>query len=60
MNNTGIPTKQKVSIPLRMPKELYAQMVELVHEKKKEDRGYSFNQYLTELLAKDLKKKNRG
>ncbi len=57
MNNTGIPTKKKVGIPLRIPYEVYQQMVEYVHEKKKEDRGYSFNQYLTELLTKDLKKK---
>ena len=59
MNKSGIPTKQKVMIPLRIPMELYTEMVEAVHTAKKDDRGYSMNQYLTELLEKDLKAKRR-
>ena len=55
MNKSAIPTKQKISIPLRLPPELYEQMMELIHERKKEERGYSVNQYLTEILANDLK-----
>ena len=60
MNKSAIPTKQKISIPLRLPPKLYEQMMELIHERKKEDRGYSVNQYLSEILAKDLKEKNNG
>lgn len=55
MNKSAIPTKQKISIPLRLPPEIYEQMMELIHERKKEERGYSVNQYLTEILANDLK-----
>ncbi len=60
MNKSDTPTKQKISIPLRLPPELYEQMMELIHERKKEERGYSVNQYLTEILAKDLKEKKNG
>ena len=60
MNKSDTPTKQKVSIPLRLPPELYEQMMEVVQKKKKKERGYSVNQYLSEILAKDLKEKNNG
>ena len=60
MNKSAIPTKQKISIPLRLPPEIYEQMMELIHERKKEERGYSVNQYLTEILANDLKEKKNG
>ena len=57
MNKSDTPTKQKIPIPLRLPPELYEQMMEVVQKKKKKERGYSVNQYLTEILAKDLKVK---
>ena len=57
MNKSDTPTKQKVPIPLRLPPELYEQMMEAVQKKKKKERGYSVNQYLSEILAKDLKEK---
>ena len=60
MNKSDIPTNQKIPIPLRLPPELYEQMIEVVQKKKKKERGYSVNQYLTEILAKDLKEKNNG
>ena len=60
MNKSGTPTKQKIPIPLRLPPELYEQMMEVVQKKKKKERGYSVNQYLTEILAKDLKEKKNG
>ena len=60
VNKSDTPTKQKIPIPLRLPPELYEQMMELIHERKKEERGYSVNQYLSEILAKDLKEKNNG
>ncbi len=43
-------------IPLRLPREVYEQMMEEVHKRKKIDRGFSVNQYVTELLTADLKK----
>lgn len=55
MNKSSTPTYQKIMIPLRLPPELYNQMMEKVQKKKKDERGYSVNQYLTELLSKDLK-----
>ena len=60
MNKSDTPTKQKIPIPLRLPPELYEQMMEVVQKKKKKERGYSVNQYLTEILTKDLKEKNNG
>ena len=60
MNKSDTPTNQKIPIPLRLPPELYEQMMEVVQKKKKKERGYSVNQYLTEILAKDLKDKNNG
>ena len=57
MNKSKTPTKQKIPIPLRLPPELYEQMMEVVQKKKKKERGYSVNQYLTEILTKDLEEK---
>ncbi len=59
MNTSGVPTRQKVMLPLRLPPEVYDQMIEIIYQKKKEDRGYSINQYLSELIAMDLKDKGR-
>ena len=55
MNNSGTPTYEKILIPVRLPPEIYEKVMERVHLKKKKHRGYSMNQYLTELLCKDLK-----
>ena len=57
MNNSNTPTHQKIMIPLRLPREVYEQMIEEVHKRKKIDRGFSVNQYLSDLLTKDLGKK---
>ena len=57
MNKSDTPTYQKIMIPLRLPPEIYEQMVEKVQKEKKKERGYSINQYLTELLSKDLNTK---
>ena len=57
MNKSDTPTKQKISIPLRLPPEIYEQMMEVVQKKKKKERGYSANQYLSEILTKDLEEK---
>lgn len=60
VNKSNIPTYQKIMIPLRLPPEIYNQMMDKVQERKKEERGYSINQYLTEILSKDLEERNNG
>ena len=55
MNTSGVPTNHKVAIPLRLPPEIYEEMMELVQKRKKTIRGYSVNQYLTEILIRDLR-----
>lgn len=54
MNKSSTPTYQKIMIPLRLPPEIYHRMMDEVQKKKKEERGYSVNQYLTEILSRDL------
>ena len=60
MNQSNTPTYRKIMIPLRLPPEIYYRMMEEVQKKKKEQRGYSVNQYLTELLTKDLEEKEKS
>ena len=57
MNKTNIPTYEKIMFPLRLPPEIYNRMMDEVQKKKKNERGYSVNQYLTEILTKDLEEK---
>ncbi len=59
MNKTDTPTYQKVMIPLRLPQEVYNKVVETVQERKKENRAFSINQYLTELILNDQKSNKR-
>ena len=59
MNKTTTPTYEKIMIPLRLPPEIYSRMVDEVQKKKKDVRGYSVNQYLTEILTKDLEGKSK-
>ena len=56
MNTTQTLTEEKVMIPVRIPKELYYTMMEMIHHRKADTRGYSMNQYLTDLIEKDLHK----
>ena len=42
-------------IPLRLPPEIYSRMMDEVQRRKKDERGFSVNQYLTDILIKDLK-----
>lgn len=60
MNKSDTPTYQKIMIPLRLPPEVYNRMMEVVQKRKKEERGYSVNQYLTEILSKDLEERSNG
>lgn len=59
MNNTQTPTEEKVMIPVRVPREVYRTMMDMIHRKKEDDRGYSMNQYLTDLIEADLFHKKR-
>ena len=60
MNKSNTPTYEKIMIPLRLPPEIYHRMMDEVQRKKKDERGYSVNQYLTEILTKDLEEKKNG
>ena len=60
MNKTKTPTYEKIMIPLRLPPDIYNRMVDEVQRRKKDERGYSVNQYLTDILTKDLKEKENG
>ena len=60
MNKTKTPTYEKIMIPLRIPPEIYSRMMEVVQKRKKDERGYSVNQYLTEILSNDLEGKYNG
>lgn len=60
MNKSNTPTNQKIMIPLRLPPEIYSRMMDEVQKKKKDERGYSVNQYLTDILTKDLEGKENG
>lgn len=57
MNKSKTPTSEKIGIPLRLEPELYKKMMDRVQKEKKNQRGYSVNQLLTELLEKELKEK---
>ena len=57
MNKSNTPTYEKIMIPLRLPPEIYSRMMDEVQRRKKDERGYSVNQYLTEILTKDLEDK---
>ena len=56
-DETKTPTYEKIMIPLRLPPEIYNRMMDEVQKKKKDERGYSVNQYLTDILTKDLEGK---
>jgi len=57
MNKSNTPTYEKIMIPLRLPPDIYHRMMDEVQKKKKDERGYSVNQYLTDILTKDLEVK---
>ena len=57
MNKSKTPTSEKIGIPLRLEPELYEKMMDRFQKEKKNQRGYSVNQLLTELLEKELKEK---
>ena len=60
MNSSKIPTVEKTMLPLRLPPELYKKLRDKVNQKKDDKRGYSINEYLTELIINDLEDKTDG
>lgn len=55
MNKSKTPTSEKIGVPLRLEPQLYEKMISRVQKEKKEQRGYSINQLLTELLENELR-----
>ena len=54
MNNSKVSTQEKVMLPLRLPPDVYQKVRRKVNAKKDDIQGYSINEYLTELVMKDL------
>ena len=57
MNKSDVITYEKVLMSLRLPPEVYQKVREKVYLEKNKNRGYSINEYITELIVKDLDKK---
>ncbi|MBO4338429.1 MAG: hypothetical protein K5755_00725 [Clostridiales bacterium] len=57
MNKSDVKTYDKIMLPLRLPPDTYQKMMEFVQKEKKRARGYSVNQFLTELIEKELNRK---
>ena len=55
MNKSKVLTYEKVMLPLRLDPDVYDAVRKKVNLQKENVRGYSMNQYLTELVMKDLK-----
>ena len=60
MNTSKVSTQEKIILPLRLPPEIYQKIRKKVNTKKDKVRGYSINEYLTELVIKDLEGKRNG
>ncbi len=60
MNNSKVMTAEKIMLPLRLPPEVYKRVRNKVNLKKEDVRGYSINEYLTELITRDLEGENNG
>lgn len=55
MKETDIPTKDKITIPLRISNELYKKVRNKVNKEKNVTRGYSINKYIAELIEKNIR-----
>lgn len=60
MKESEVKSKDKVMIPIRVSNELYKKIRQKVNQKKDEDRGYSINKYISELIEKNLRRGNNG
>lgn len=54
MREKDIPTKEKITIPLRISDELYKKVRIKVNKKKDNTRGYSINKYIAELIESNI------
>lgn len=55
MNKTKTPTADKKTFPLRLPPDIYKKVRDKVQKKKDNgDYAYSINDYLTEIIEKEL------
>lgn len=50
-----IPTREKIMIPVRISNQLYKKIRIKVNNKKNEERGYSINKYIAELIEENTK-----
>lgn len=57
MNKTDVISYEKIMMSLRLPPEVYHKVREKVYLQKDKNRGYSINEYITELIVRDLEKK---
>ena len=55
MKEKDIPTKEKITIPLRNSNELYKKVRNKVNKEKNVTRGYSINKYIAELIEKNVR-----
>ncbi len=57
MEEKDIPNKDKVMIPLRISNDLYKKVRNKVNKEKDNNRGYSINKYICELIEKNIGRK---
>ena len=58
MNKTKTPTVDKKTFPLRLPPDTYRKVRDRVQiEKNKGNYAYSINDFLTEIIEKELKER---
>ena len=55
MKEKDSPTKDKITIPLRISNELYKKVRNKVNKEKNVTRGYSINKYIAELIEKNIR-----
>ena len=55
MREKEIPTKEKISIPLRISNDLYIKVRDKVNKEKNITRGYSINKYIAELIERNIR-----
>lgn len=55
MKEKEIPTKEKISILLRISNDLYIRVRDKVNKEKNVTRNYSINKYIAELIEKNIK-----
>lgn len=55
MKEIEVPTKDKITIPLRISNNLYKKVRNKVNKEKNVTRGYSINKYIAELIEKNIR-----